>query len=102
MEIVYRHSFDREEAKARIRALGEYLENRHGIRAQWSDNSARFSGKYMVVTIDGELTVGDDKVEFRGKDPGMLWRKKAKGYLQGKLETYLDPDTALADLPRGT
>ena len=100
MRIEHRHKLSRDEAKTRLEALGEYLHNKHGIRVTWSGDKATFSGKYMVVTIDGELTVDDDKVSFSGKDPGMLWRKKAQGYIEGKLEDYLDPGTPADSLPR--
>lgn len=101
MNIEYRHGLGKEDARSRLDALGEYLGNRHGIRVDWkADDRARFTGKYMVVSIEGELVLSDDKVTFSGKDPGMLWRKKAKSYIQDKLEAYLDPKTPVEKLPR--
>lgn len=96
----YPHSLPLDDARARLEALSEYLGNRHGIKVTWTDNKAHINGKYMVVKIEGEMTLTDTAVKVKGKDPGMLWRKKAKDYLQGKLAKYLDPTTALADLPR--
>jgi hypothetical protein len=94
-------SLTREDVRARLRALSDYLLNRHGIKIQWAnEDSASFKGKYMVVKIEGELSIEDGMVKLRGKDPGLLWRKKAKNYLQGKLCTYLDPNTPVEDLPR--
>jgi hypothetical protein len=101
MNIEYKHGLGREEAKQRLDALGEYLGNKHGIKVSWaSEDRATFNGKYLVVTIQGELVLGDDKVNFTGKDPGMLWRKKAKTYIEHKLEQYLDPNTPADELPR--
>jgi hypothetical protein len=101
MEIDYKHGLSDEDAKARLEALGEYLGNKHGIKVAWSNpTTAKFTGKYMVVKIDGELTMGPGTVRFRGEDPGFLWRKRAVEYIEGKLVTYLDPKTALADLSR--
>ena len=101
MRIDYTHPLSRDDVRARLRALSEYLLNRHGIEIQWADeDNAYFKGKYMVVKIEGELTIEDGVVKLRGKDPGMLWRKKAKGYLEGKLCTYLDPNTPIEELPR--
>ncbi len=101
MNIDYKHGLGKDEAKARLEALGEYLGNKHGIRVSWSsDDRATFNGKYMVVSIEGELSLSDDSVKFAGKDPGMLWRKKAKSYIEDKLETYLDPKTPVDQLPR--
>ena len=101
MNFEYRYSMSKEEARERLEALGDYLGNRHGIRPTWSGDTALIKGKYLVVTIDGRMELGDGVVHFKGKDPGMLWRKKATKYLHGKLDKYLDAKTPLASLPRG-
>lgn len=102
MNFEYPFSVSHEEARTRLHALGEYLTNRHGIRVTWpSEDKAKFAGKYMVVTIDGEMTLGKGAVQVSAKDPGMLWRKKAMSYLQEKLAIYLDPATPVDKLPRG-
>ncbi len=101
MQIDFKHDLAEADARARLEALGEYLHNRHGIKVTWTDPSrATFSGKYLVVKIDGELTVAPGQVKFRGHDPGFLWRKRATEYIEGKLRVYLDPTKSLADLPR--
>lgn len=100
MQFDYRYSITMEEARERLEALGDYLGNRHGIRPTWSGDVAAVKGKYLVVTIDGELRLEDGVVRFTGKDPGRLWRKKAINYLTGKLDKYLDPKTPVGDLPR--
>jgi hypothetical protein len=102
MQIDYKHGLTDDDARARLDALGEYLSNKHGIKIGWIDaKKATFSGKYMVVKIDGHLTLETGLVKFRGEDPGFLWRKKATSYIEEKLAKYLDPKVALADLPRG-
>ncbi len=102
MNIDHKHTLSTQEAKERLTALGDYLKNRHGIAITWKDDeTASFSGKYLVVKIQGEMSLTDGLVKLRGKDPGMLWRKKATNYLKGKLETYLDPGTPLDALNRG-
>ena len=102
MEIDHNHDLSEDDARARLEALGDYLQTRHGIHVSWvSPNKARFSGRYLVVRIEGELTMDDGLVSFRGEDPGFLWRKKAGDYIHGKLTKYLDPTTPLAALPRG-
>ena len=94
-------SLSKDDVRARLRALSDYLLNRHGIQIEWAnDDSASFKGRYMVVKIEGELSIEEGVVKLRGKDPGLLWRKKAKSYLEGKLCTYLDPDTPVGELPR--
>ncbi len=101
MNIEYNHGLGKDEARERLKALGDYLSNKHGIQVSWSsDERATFKGRYMVVSIDGELILGEEKVSFSGKDPGRLWRKKAQGYIEDKLKAYLDPKTPVDQLPR--
>ena len=101
MEIDYRHSLPDDDARARLQALGEYLTNRHGIKVSWLDaNRAKFSGKYLVVKIEGELSMTPGIARFRGEDPGFLWRRKASDYIEGKLAKYLDPKIPIAELPK--
>ena len=88
------------EAKARLVAMGEYFTNKHGIQVIWSGDTATVKGKYLVVSIDGGLRFEDGKAIFEGKDPGILWRGKARDYIAGKIQKYLNPATKLDDLPR--
>jgi len=101
MEIDYKHELPADDARARLGALADYLGNKWGLKVAWADpERATFTGKYLVVKIKGELTLRDRVVQFRGDDPGFLWRKKAAEYITHKLARYLDPRTQLADLPR--
>ncbi len=101
MKIEHRFTVPREEARQRLEALGQYLGKKYGINFNWDGgDKASFKGKYTIVTIEGTLTLGDGKVIFDGKDPGFLWRNKAKDYIEAKLRTYLDPSRALESLPR--
>jgi len=101
LSIDHAHSLPLDDARARIHALGEYLSNKHGISVTWEgDDRAKISGKYLVVSIEGSVTVAEKNVRFEGKDPGMLWRGKAKDYLNAKLTKYLNPSTPLDALPR--
>jgi hypothetical protein len=90
----------KEDARARLAALGDYFQNKHGIKVAWHGDAATVHGKYMVVHIEGSLAIQGDKAVFDGKDPGFLWRGKAKDYLTGKLSAYLDPRKTLEELPR--
>src|SRR5262245_8766844 len=100
MNFDFPHGFSKEDARARLEALGEYLTNRHGIRVAWSGDKASVTGKYLVVAIEAEMTVQDRAVAVIGKDPGLLLRKKAVNYLKEKLGIYLDPKTPIERLPR--
>ncbi len=89
-----------DDARGRLDLLGKYLANKHGIKVSWLEPSkARFSGKYQVVKIEGELTMGNGRAKFKGEDPGFLWRGKAKEYIHDKLAAYLNPKTPIDQLP---
>lgn len=95
------HSFSDDDARERMKALGDYFANKHGMTVSWSGpDKATITGRYMVVTVEGSVILAPGKVRFEGKDPGMLWRGKAKDYLGAKLDKYLNPSTPPADLPR--
>jgi predicted GNAT superfamily acetyltransferase len=100
MEIDFPYVLSDQDARDRLEILARFLANKHGIQVTWLDpDKARFQGKYLVVRIDGELTLGGGRAKFRGEDPGFLWRGKAKDYIQGKLAKYLDPKNPVDQLP---
>ena len=99
--IDYPHRLPIDDARERMRALGDYLANKHGLRVSWTgENSASISGRYLVVSIEGTVSVEASQVRFDGKDPGMLWRGKARDYLTQKLSEYLDANKSTASLAR--
>jgi hypothetical protein len=100
LTIEHRFTMAKGDARARLQALGEYLQNKHGLSVSWSGDMANVSGRYVVVAIEGRLDVSEGVARFTGKDPGFLWRGKAKDYLEYKLRTYLDPARPLDQLPR--
>lgn len=99
MQFDYPHSVGLEDARARVGVLCTYLDNRHGIKVTWDGNTGSFDGKYLMVLIQGKMNIEDSRIHFDGKDPGMLWRKKAVKYLKEKLAVYLDPSTPIDQLP---
>ena len=101
MELSQSHRFQREEARERVRALGDYLSNRHGMQVTWTgDDHVAVRGKYKVVKIEAEVHIDSDAVRVTGKDPGMLFRLPAKTYIGGKLAKYLDAGENPDALPR--
>src|SRR4051812_27835051 len=100
MEIDFPYVLSEQDALSRLQILGTYLTNRHGINVTWVDDTrAKFKGKYLVVKIEGELSLGSGHARFKGEDPGFLWRNRAKDYIQSKLAKYLDPANAVTELP---
>ena len=102
VNIEHNHQFAQDEAKARVKALADYMSNKHGMQVQWTgEESFRMQGKYKVVNIDATITLSENKIQVTGKDPGMLWRGPAKAYITKKLEQYLNPGTSVDSLYRG-
>lgn len=100
MEIDFPYALSDQDARTRLEILGKYLANKHGITVSWLDEGrAQFTGKYLVVRIHGELTLKNGKAQFRGEDPGFLWRSRAKDYIEKKLQKYLDPKAVPSELP---
>jgi hypothetical protein len=100
MEIDFAYAVSEQDARSRLEILGQYLVNKHGIKVSWLDEGrAKFSGKYLVVKIEGELTLKAGHASFRGQDPGFLWRNRAKDYIEQKLAKYLDPNIPADQLP---
>jgi len=101
MELDYRHSFGPDEARERVRALTDYLANKHGMKVQWTGpDTAKVQGRYTVVNIEADLKLESGRVCVAGKDPGFMWRLPAKKYIEGKLVQYLDAGSPLDVLPR--
>ncbi len=82
MEIDFQYALSDEDARSRLEILATYLSNRHGIQVTWLETSAQAT-----------------RARFHGEDPGFLWRGRAKDYIQGKLQKYLDPNATPAELP---
>ncbi|MCB9732180.1 MAG: polyhydroxyalkanoic acid system family protein [Deltaproteobacteria bacterium] len=95
------HTVGRAEAIARAHALGEYFENRHGMKMSWrAANIGHLEGNYLLIHIDGLFEIDDREVRLDGKDPGFLLRGKALEYLERKIRAYMDPATPLEQLQR--
>lgn len=89
------------EALERMRALGDYFHNRHGMSMRWeSDTVAHLSGRYLLIQIEGTFRLGERAVHVDGKDPGFLVRAKASDYLERKIASYLDPEVPVDQLLR--
>ncbi len=102
MEVSQTHSFAHDEARERMRALTDYLSNKHGLRCEWTDpDSAKIGGKHLAVTIDVQVKLENGLVRVTGNDPGMLLRSIAKKYVAQKLEQYLNKEKKVKSLPRG-
>ena len=98
MRIEENHSLTAEEAQQRLKLLVDGWQKKYGVAAVWSGNSVQVNGKAMGVTIDAKVTVEAGRIVADGKDPGLLLRGAAVGYLKKKFAEYFDPKVTVADL----
>jgi hypothetical protein len=98
MRIEENHSFTPDEAQQRLKILVDGWQKKYGVSATWSGNAVQVNGKAMGVTIDAKVTVEAGKIVADGKDPGLLLRGAAVGYLKKKFAEYFDPKTSVSDL----
>jgi hypothetical protein len=85
------HSLGRESAKQRMQMLVQRWERKYGVRSTWEGDAARLDGKVLGITLQATLEVEESSVRGQASDPGVLFRHKAKRYLEEKLALYLDP-----------
>jgi len=100
MKLEIPHELKPADAKARIKALGEYWTAKYGIKPSWTKDVAKVAGSIMGFKFDAEITVGKDAVVLEGPEPNFLVKKKVIGYLEHKLNEYLDPDVTLKELAK--
>ena len=100
MKIEESHSFTAEEAQARLKLLVESWEKKVGLKATWTGPAVNVAGSAMGVTIAADVRVEPTRIIAEGKDPGLLMRTAATGYLKKKFAEYFDPKVTLADLAK--
>lgn len=98
MRIEESHNFTVDEAQQRLKLLVDGWQKKYGINANWSGSSVTVNGKAMGVTIDATVKIEPNRILAEGKDPGLLLRSAATGYIKKKFAEYFDPKVTLADL----
>ena len=102
LRVEHRHGLSLDQSRERLRALGDYFQNKHKIAVHWSGEDAlSLQGKYAMFSFKADVTLKEGVIAVEAPDPGMLLRNKAREYLEGKLKKYLDPGVPVDTLPRG-
>jgi hypothetical protein len=94
------HALAIEDAIARIEALAEFYRNKYRAEVTWNGRTADLVVRYLGIRIEVVVRVEPRRVTCDASDPGFLLRGQGTKYLRAKLERFLDPGNALADLPR--
>jgi len=98
MKLDKQHSYSQDEAVARIRALTDYWDTRHGTRTVWQGNSAQINGKVKGISFDGTFRVEEGRL-FADVKVGFLAEKiGGRAYVERKLDDYLNPGNSLESL----
>lgn len=98
MKFERRTSLTATEVADRLKALTDYWDKKYGIGGSWSGHTVRLKGKMMGVSFDGTVRISEGRIDA-DVDAGFLAEKLGgKKYVEGKLDTYLDPQTTLEAL----
>ncbi len=98
MKISKPHSFSAEDAAARLRALTTYWDTKYGTRTSWTGNAARIQGKVKGIKFDGPYNIGDSSLDADVKVGFLAEKMGGRGYVEHKVEQYLDPNTPVESL----
>ncbi len=98
MQEDFYHSLMREDARARLQALGDYWGAHYNVHTEWQGFRARIWGRVLGIRFNGLVSIEKDHVHgelLRG-----FWgaRLGGRGYLLRKLRVYLDPHHSLEEL----
>jgi hypothetical protein len=99
MKLEFPHSFNQEEAVARVQALTTYW-RKHGIQSDWTGNSAFVKGKVKGISFEGTMVVKDRALSADMKVGFLAEKLGGRAYVERKLGEYLDPKNNLEDLQK--
>jgi len=100
MKLDRTHSFSQEEAVARVRALTDYWDTRHGTHTDWQGSTARIKGKVKGLSFDGTFSIDERHLVAEVKVGLLAEALGGRGYVERKLTDYLDPARTLEELRR--
>ena len=98
MKLDKQHPHSQEEAVARIRALTDYWDTRHGTHTVWQGSSARINGKVKGISFSGTFEVEQGRLVADVKVGFLAEKIGGRAYVERKLDDYLDPGNSLESL----
>ena len=91
LELRKSHAFTFSEARERVQLMLDYWKTRYGVHVYWAGTRAHVSGRLFGIDVDAVLEVNGKEVSGEFQDPGPLFRRPARDYIQKKLQKYLHP-----------
>lgn len=98
MKLEKQHTFSKDEAVERLRALTDYWSTKYGINTRWDDNRANIKGKVKGIPFDGSITVHDSLLTGEVKTNWLAEKMGGRTYVEGKINDYLNPGVSLEEL----
>ena len=87
-----------DDARARLRALSDYWTKKHGIEIRWEGDTVHLAGNKLGVKFSGSVRLGGGRLVADVETNWMAKKLGALDYVERKLDHYLDPAVALAEL----
>jgi hypothetical protein len=98
MRLQRRYELDDEEVLDRARALTDYWSKKHGVRADWRGTDVHLAGRVLAVKFDGVVRIGGGLISAEMNAGFLAEKLGARGYVERKLDDYLDPKKTVAEL----
>jgi len=98
MKLERTYGFSEDEAVARVRALTDYWDTRHGTRTVWQGTTARISGKVKGISFDGSFSFNGNRLLADVKVGFLAEKIGGRAYVERKLDDYLNPQNSLEAL----
>jgi len=94
----YPYSLEEDDALARLKALADYWQKKHGVKATWDGTDVHFDGRVKGVRFDGKVSIGGGRVYADVKTGFLAEKLGGKAYVKRKLADYLDPSNSIEEL----
>lgn len=98
MRLDRRYELDDDDALDRARALTDYWSKKHGVSTRWQGSDVHIAGRVMGVKFDGVVRIGGGLITAEMNAGFLAEKLGARGYVERKLDDYLDPKKTLAEL----
>lgn len=87
------------DARERMRALADYWSTKHGLRVEWQgESSLRVSGRVKGVSFEGTVAIAEGALTANVEAGWLAEKLGGRGYVERKLDDYLDPKKTVAEL----
>jgi hypothetical protein len=98
MRLEFSYNFEIQEAKERVRALTDYWGAKYGVKTDWTERTAKISGKVRGASFAGDVTFEQGRAVAEMKVSMLAEMLGGRAYVERKMHEYLDPANAIEAL----